>query len=70
METDTYDEYADMLLIYGECLENAREAAQEYAIPYSHRQHLFRHIFSVADQGAVKSVSCAPSPSDETVRPG
>lgn len=48
MEPFSYDEYADVMLMFGECLRNA---TRECDILCSHRRHPFHHISSVLERG-------------------
>jgi len=50
MEPYTFDEYTDMLLIYGQCSRNSREAAREYSTQFPRRRHPSHHLFSVVER--------------------
>ena len=42
----THEEMVDMLLIYGECFQNAKQAEQRYAERYPERRHPTRPTFT------------------------
>ena len=42
----TYEEMVDMLLIYGECFQNAKQAEQRYAERFPVRRHSTRPAFT------------------------
>lgn len=50
MERYTNSEYADMLIIYGECSKNARMAAREYALRFPARRHPSHKLFPVVER--------------------
>jgi hypothetical protein len=42
----TSSEYFDMLVLYGQCDENATVAAQEYAVWFPNREHRSRNTIT------------------------
>lgn len=60
MEAYSASEYIDMLLIYGECRKNAREAAREYAARYPNRRHPERKLFSAIERRGRETGSVVP----------
>jgi hypothetical protein len=55
----TAAEYAEMLIIYGDCRRNAREDAREYAIrfprrlPYPNNNVFLRLVYRARDTGSL-----------------
>jgi hypothetical protein len=51
----TAAEYAEMLIIYGDCRRNAREDAREYAIRFPHPNYnvFLRLVYRARDTGSL-----------------
>ncbi|GFW84317.1 DUF4817 domain-containing protein [Trichonephila clavipes] len=53
-----YEEYCEMILLYGQCNRNKREAARLYAIKFPSRRHPSYCTIAGAVQRLYKTGSC------------
>ncbi|GFX40203.1 DUF4817 domain-containing protein [Trichonephila clavipes] len=54
----TNEEYCEMVLLYGQCIRNKREAARLYVIKFPSRRHPSYYTIASAVQRLYKTGSC------------